>query len=232
MSVFETKIVTVGWDESTGMFDDSALRSYLAEREVIRSEPRFFQVKGRPYWSVYLETRTLRGAERLQQSSPPKSKGSEQDHGFGNLLSELDEVQRVRFEKIVAWRRDVARRDGTAAYVVCDNRQAMELARKAPRTMQGLAGVKGFGAKRLQKYGKELLEVLHGGSWSSGSAETDSVRAVDGQHEVDSGTHAAVPETAETHADRAPGEDVSGDPGRSDDRGVQPTEGGQSDAGG
>ena len=58
----ETRIFTIGWDSAAGAFDDSALRAYLTEREVLRSEPQFFTHGGRPFWSVYLETRALVGA--------------------------------------------------------------------------------------------------------------------------------------------------------------------------
>lgn len=46
--------------------------------------------------------------------------------------------------------------------MLCTNRQAMDLCRRAPRTLQALQAIKGFGAKRVAKHGKELLEVLHG----------------------------------------------------------------------
>lgn len=224
MSLVETRIVTVGWDESAQMFDDGVLREYLAERDVIRAEPQFFIHRGRPYWSVFLETRALQGSRAVTDKQAVDGRAlkrsGERMAALQELLTELDEVERVRYERILQWRRDTAGREGVPPFVLCDNRQAVELARRAPRTMQALAAIKGFGPKRVKKHGKQILEVLHGRIPESDARQPDPVRAVDGDGEVDAEPDRAVSEAGPAESDEPAGEHDAGDPGGSDDGGV------------
>ena len=214
----EVRILTIGWDAASGMFDDSVLREYLAEREVLRSEPQFFMQGGRPFWTVYLETRPLQGAEA---KSPDEAKRQEEKAAaLKELLSELDEVQRARYHRLLHWRREAAVREGVPPYVVCDNRQAVELARRAPATLQALGSIKGFGAKRLKKHGRQILEVLHGRIPEPGTGPADPVRALDGHDEVAAELDGPVPEAPAPEPDDATRERGPGDPGGGDGGGV------------
>lgn len=221
MAVVEARILTIGWDSAAGMFDDSVLREYLADRELLRAEPQFFIQGGRPFWSVYLETRTLAGVDVATSpgKSPSQPAGSS-SAAFAALLSELDETERARYQRIIDWRREASKREGVPHFVLCTNRQAMDLCRRAPRTLQALQAIKGFGAKRVAKHGKELLEVLHGRMPGSDAGPPDPVRAMDEHDEVDAGTHGAIPETLPALADEPRREHHAGDSGGGDDRGV------------
>ena len=218
MAVVETRILTIGWDTASGMFDDSVLREYLAEREVLRSEPQFFVHGGQPYWTVFLETRLLQGVEARAPDDTKKQE--EKAAALKELLTDLDEVQRARYQRLLHWRREAAVREGVPPYVVCDNRQAMDLARVAPATLQALGAIKGFGAKRLKKHGRDILEVLHGRIPEPGTGPADPVRALDGHDEVAADPHGPVPEASAPEPDDATGERRSGDPGGGDGGGV------------
>ena len=224
MSSVETKILTVGWDSIAGLFDDSVLREYLAERDVLRADPQFFMHGGKPYWAVYLETRPLQGARPRRAGD--EAKREERAAAVAELLSELDEVERARYQRLLQWRRETAASEGVPPFVVCDNRQAVELARRAPKTLQAIAAIKGFGPKRVKKHGKEILEVLHGRIPESGPRQPDPVRTVDGDVEVDAEPDGAVSQAGPAEPDEPAGEHDAGDPGGSDVRGVQEGQGG------
>ncbi len=132
MAIVEARILTIGWDSAAGVFDDSVLRGYLADREVLRAEPQFFVHGGKPYWTVYLETRVLQGAEARPAGADVRQE--QRAAALDAVLSELDEVQRARYQRLLEWRRTTAVREGVPPFVLCDNRQAVELARSAPRT--------------------------------------------------------------------------------------------------
>jgi len=61
-----------------------------------------------------------------------------------------------------AWRSRRARADGVPAYVVLHDATLHELAARRPGTESELAGVKGLGPTKLERYGDELLAVLAG----------------------------------------------------------------------
>ena len=80
----DVRILTIQMDPRTGLFDDGPLRAYLANREVLRSEPQFFVHEGHPCFAVYLETRPLQGAaEGAAATSRPAFAPGHPDPGRG-----------------------------------------------------------------------------------------------------------------------------------------------------
>ena len=67
-------------------------------------------------------------------------------------------------EKLVtrlrSWRLERSQEDAVPAYVVLHDATLRELAALRPQTMDELAGVKGFGPVKLERYGDDLLSVL------------------------------------------------------------------------
>ncbi len=63
-------------------------------------------------------------------------------------------------ERLRSWRLERARTDGVPAYVVLHDATLRELAAARPASIGELAGVKGFGPTRIERYGDELLELL------------------------------------------------------------------------
>ena len=222
--MIEIRVLTVPLDPSTGLFDDGPVRSYLVDREVLRAEPHFFTHEGRPCWSVYLETRLRQGAvepRRSESESTVKRNDNDAERAaFQRLLSELDETERARYERLLQWRREGARREGVPHYVLLTNRQALDLARRAPRTLEGAGQVKGIGRRRLQKHGREILEVLHGPEQTGGTERPAAVREVDGRDELVVRAHGAVSEEAPAQPDEPDRAAGARDSGECDERGV------------
>ena len=71
--------------------------------------------------------------------------------------SDIDEdvVSRLR-----SWRLVRSQEDAVPAYVVLHDATLRELAALKPQTIDELAGVKGFGPVKLERYGDDLLAVL------------------------------------------------------------------------
>ena len=203
----ELRVLTLHVDRHTGLFDDRPLRGYLRDREVLAAQPQFFVHDGRPCWSIFLDTRLLQGAaerraERRGDRDAPadgrkavrEARAEGERAAFATLLAELDEAQRACYERLRSWRHEQAHRLGIPHYVILTNAQALELARRRPRTLAALAEVKGIGAKRVKRHGKAMLEVIHGEA-SQGRAERGgALRVVDGPDEVAAGADGEVPQ--------------------------------------
>ena len=58
------------------------------------------------------------------------------------------------------WRSGVAKQDGVPAYVVLNDKELMGIATEFPRTLPELAGCRGIGPLRLERWGDEILAVL------------------------------------------------------------------------
>ncbi len=60
------------------------------------------------------------------------------------------------------WRNARSRREGVPAYAILTNRELVDVIRTQPRTLTALAAVEGIGPGKVERYGSEILERLHG----------------------------------------------------------------------
>jgi ATP-dependent DNA helicase RecQ len=65
-----------------------------------------------------------------------------------------------RYARLKAWRLAEARRQAVPAYVILHDATLAEIARREPRDLDALAGIPGIGARKLERYGAALLEVV------------------------------------------------------------------------
>ncbi len=65
-----------------------------------------------------------------------------------------------RLARLKAWRLDEARRLGLPAYVILHDATLNELALRQPRDLEALALVPGIGARKLERYGEVLIELV------------------------------------------------------------------------
>jgi superfamily II DNA helicase RecQ len=63
-------------------------------------------------------------------------------------------------ERLRAWRLERARADAVPAYVVLHDATLRELAAARPGSAGELAGVKGFGPTKIERYGDDVLAVI------------------------------------------------------------------------
>ena len=76
--------------------------------------------------------------------------------------SDLSPEDTQVFEKLRAWRKEAA--EGKPPYVVFHDATLREIASARPATLDELSAVNGVGAAKLDKYGKQVLEVLAAGT--------------------------------------------------------------------
>ena len=65
-------------------------------------------------------------------------------------------------DRLKAWRLEQAREQAVPAYVILHDRTLAEIAASRPQGMDALGMISGIGAKKLERYGAALLEVVHG----------------------------------------------------------------------
>ncbi len=135
------RILTVPFEPNKQVFQDDELRSFLLNKHVHTISPHFFQINGTPYWSVFVEYDPL-----LTTESP--------------AADALDEPERALYKKFQEWRKDKAGQEGVPVYIVATNKQLIAVVRHAPRSLEALRQVRGFGKKKLVKYGDEILTMI------------------------------------------------------------------------
>ncbi|HEY6352962.1 MAG TPA: RQC domain-containing protein, partial [Burkholderiaceae bacterium] len=81
----------------------------------------------------------------------------------------LSEAGEVRFTALRQWRSAVAREHNLPAYVVFHDATLLQMAQRAPASLDALAGISGVGAKKLDAYGGAILRVLREATESAGA---------------------------------------------------------------
>jgi ATP-dependent DNA helicase RecQ len=64
------------------------------------------------------------------------------------------------FQALREWRKDVAKEHGVPAYTVFHDATLVEIARRRPSSLDGLRGISGVGATKLERYGAPILQVV------------------------------------------------------------------------
>jgi ATP-dependent DNA helicase RecQ len=74
--------------------------------------------------------------------------------------SSLATADGALLERLKAWRLAESRAQALPAYVILHDRTLAEIAAQRPRHLEKLAGISGIGAKKLERYGPALIEIV------------------------------------------------------------------------
>ena len=110
---------------------------------------------GTPKW---LEMEATRSRGRAKAGNPSREQAAEgAKPSVGASLSVADAQLR---EYLREWRRNTARDLGVAAFVVLHDTALDALCAAKPSSLQALRAVSGFGDKKVERYGRQILEAL------------------------------------------------------------------------
>lgn len=136
------KIITLPFDRKTGGFDDEALTRFAMTNKIIYHQTAFFQDGDQLYWSVFLVYDPLVEPE-----------GS-------NIREMLDDRQKVLYDRLKAWRKERADKDGVPVFIIATNRELFHIAKQPPANPEALKNIKGFGKSKVSKYGNEIIQLI------------------------------------------------------------------------
>lgn len=136
------KIFTIPFDRKAETFPDEEVNKFLLNKQIREMRWEFFQSSGKPYWTVLVAYDTVllkTGAETANQ---------------------LNEPQRVLFDRLRQWRKEKAEKKGIPAYMVATDAQLRAVIHQTPQSVEALRGINGFGKKKADAYGKEIVEMV------------------------------------------------------------------------
>jgi ATP-dependent DNA helicase RecQ len=134
---------------------------------------------GTPEW---LESEVSRSRRRgaNARNAPPEQRVIGEPRTERASLSTPDAQLR---EYLREWRRNTARDLGVAAFVVLHDTALDALCAAKPSTLQGLRAVSGFGDKKVERYGQEILDALQ--RFNKGERASDTWHAAASQPRED-----------------------------------------------
>lgn len=104
----------------------------------------------------------LKGEQKLMlRKASEKAARQRTSSGQGRAAQvQLPPEAQPCFERLRAWRAEVARSHGVPAYVVFHDATLREIATVQPETIEELAHVSGVGERKLEAYGEEILRCV------------------------------------------------------------------------
>ena len=137
----ELRIFTLPFDENIEGFPDEIITQFCLNKKVHSVQTQFFLKNNNPYWSVAIQYETiLKGEERIKA---------------------LDEAQQLLYKRLRAWRKEKGMKVGYPVYLIATNAQLTDMILLKCRTLESLKQVKGFGKKRIEKYGKSFIQIIN-----------------------------------------------------------------------
>ena len=97
---------------------------------------------------------------RQAQAGKPKAAAKRPGRFSTGLAAALDPAAEGLWQRLREWRAGVAKEHGVPTYVVFHDATLAELARSRPQSEAALAQISGVGARKLERYGAALLELL------------------------------------------------------------------------
>jgi translin len=80
----------------------------------------------------------------------------------------LDDDELEVYEALCNWRARKSSEENLSPFVIAHNSWLKQIIRLHPSTSRDLVGIKGFGERRANKYGKDILQILRRGRESKG----------------------------------------------------------------
>jgi superfamily II DNA helicase RecQ len=125
------------------------------EAETPRVAARSSESGSKPSWWGARKAKAG-GSSFVKRASGGAARGSAEE----SLPPRNPNVDPALREHMREWRRNTAREQGLPAFVVLHDSSLDELCRVSPRTLDELRGVTGFGERKTELYGRQILEAL------------------------------------------------------------------------
>lgn len=147
------RVITLRFDAVIGSFDDAPLRDFLKDKEVLSIRDHFFIKNEVPYLVVLVTYAAMR-------PETPATVGALRQSQEGDWRTLVTEAELPLFNTLRNWRAERSKREGVPPYVICTNRQLAVMVQARPQSLARLADIHGFGKAKLEKYGRDILEIL------------------------------------------------------------------------
>ncbi len=138
------KIFTIPFSKEHETFFDDDLNQFLLNKKVETIKAEFFKCREHFYWTIFVDYNPLIQEKR------------------GKLNIKLSEPDELLFRRLKEWRKERAEKEGIPVYIVATNAQLIAVVQSKTRTKEGLKQVKGYGKKKIEKYGDDILKIVCG----------------------------------------------------------------------
>jgi ATP-dependent DNA helicase RecQ len=133
-----TKVITLRFSSTLDGFDDTPLRDFIKDKEVVSMQNHFFIKNDSPYLTIVINY-TLKpvAAEKPAENQI----AGKRDESWRKRLTEAD---MPLFNALRDWRNRRSKREGFPPYIICTNDQLAEMVAARPQSLAKLGEIEGF----------------------------------------------------------------------------------------
>ena len=106
----------------------------------------------------------LKGEQRIALRRAVPRAGTRGPRRRAAFVATLSVAENALLDRLKAWRLAEARAQAVPAFVILHDRTLAEIARQRPHGIEAIAGIAGIGAKKLERYGPALVELVASGA--------------------------------------------------------------------
>lgn len=133
--------------------DEDTLNGFMATVRVIRTAQQLVTTGQTNFWSIVVYYSDSTSAKS------DLSDATEKQPAFDP--STLSSEERIRYQALRIWRSDEASKDNFPHYFVASNAQLGAIAKMNPQSTEELRSLKGFGDRKITKYGDNIIALLN-----------------------------------------------------------------------
>lgn len=141
--------LTLRYNPDTGHIDDKTFQEFASDKEILSVKDHFYLYRELPHL-------TLCVSWRLPEAGTRRSPRSNEE--WRSILKTPQDEE--LFDRLRRWRADRAKKEGVPAYAIMTNKQLAEMTVLRPGSKAAMGRVRGFGPARIDRFGKEILEIV------------------------------------------------------------------------
>ncbi len=151
----QVRIFSLSFDPAVRGFNDSELRDFIKDVEVISMSDHLLVRNESPYLILVLKYNPYAIGAAPQPQQPASNRTKPQEP-WKEMLTEAD---MGLFNLLREWRGQRCRKDGLPPYVLFTNVQLAEITKNRPQSLADLTKIDGVGKAKADRYGEEILAV-------------------------------------------------------------------------
>lgn len=155
------RIFSLTFNSALGGFDDSGIREFLRDKELISVRDHLFIRNEIPYLTLvvkYFPYRTeIEPGGQARAPLAQRDSGQNQSKRDESWRALLQEADMGLFNQMRDWRSKRSKAEGAPPYVVLTNQQLAQIVKSKPQSLADLARIEGIGKAKIDKYGAEIL---------------------------------------------------------------------------
>jgi len=99
----------------------------------------------------------------FQRGNPQQLDSPQTDLPHEDEEPGLDSIEQEIYDSLTEWRNHKANEENLAPFIIARNSWLKQIIKLRPSTIKELNGIKGFGERWVNKYGKEIIAIINRG---------------------------------------------------------------------